>query len=67
MRVNMRAEHDDPTGILEWTTQAYSLTNSAIRHWDFPAAQGHLSMALDVIDTCPEEAPAIDGGVYVRL
>ena len=40
VRINMRAEYDDPTGILEWSKQDYVLTNSAVRHWDFPAAQG---------------------------
>lgn len=40
VRFNMMAEYGNPTGILEWTTQAYVLTNSAISHWDFPAAPG---------------------------
>jgi hypothetical protein len=29
VRINMRADHGNPTGILEWTSQAYALTNSA--------------------------------------
>ena len=36
IRINMRAEPNFIDGILEWTKQAYLLTNSAIRHWDFP-------------------------------
>lgn len=39
-RINMRAEFDDPTGILEWTKHGYTQTTSAIRVWDFPAAGG---------------------------
>lgn len=35
----MRAEPGHIDGNLEWTKQAYLLTNSAIRHWDFPKAQ----------------------------
>jgi hypothetical protein len=36
----MRAEFDDPTGILEWTKDGYTQTTSAIRYWDFPVAAG---------------------------
>ena len=36
VRINMRAEAGFINGILEWTLQAYQLTNSAIRHWDMP-------------------------------
>lgn len=39
-RINMRAEFDDPTGILEWTKHGYIQTTSAIRYWDFPVAAG---------------------------
>ncbi|KAJ5111692.1 hypothetical protein NUU61_001322 [Penicillium alfredii] len=39
-RINMRAEFDDPTGILEWTKHAYIQTTSAIKFWDFPVAAG---------------------------
>lgn len=40
IRINMRAEYGDPTGILEWTSHAYTVTNSAIKYWDFAAAPG---------------------------
>ncbi|KAI9841868.1 MAG: hypothetical protein M1837_000338 [Sclerophora amabilis] len=40
VRINMRAEYGNPAGILEWTAQAYDLTFSAIRYWDFPVTQG---------------------------
>lgn len=40
VRINMRAEYDDPTGILEWTDHTYGLTSSAISHWDFPVGPG---------------------------
>jgi hypothetical protein len=40
VRINMRAEYGNPTGLLEWTPHTYALTTSAIRHWDFPAASG---------------------------
>lgn len=39
-RINMRAEYDDSTGILEWTKHAYIQTTSAITYWDFPVAAG---------------------------
>jgi len=39
VRINMRADPGYIDGILEWTKQAYLLTNSAIRHWDFPKAK----------------------------
>lgn len=39
-RINMRAEFDDPTGILDWTKHGYVQTTSAIRYWDFPVAAG---------------------------
>lgn len=39
-RVNMRAEFDDPTGILQWTKHDYTQTTSAIQSWDWPAAAG---------------------------
>lgn len=39
IRINMRAEPGDSNGSLSWTKQAYLLTQSAIRHWDFPATQ----------------------------
>lgn len=37
-RINMRAEFDDPEGILEWTKHGYIRTTSAITYWDFPVA-----------------------------
>ena len=37
-RINMRAEFEDPTGILEWTKLGYSQTTSAIGYWDLPVA-----------------------------
>jgi hypothetical protein len=40
VRMNIMADYGNPTGRLEWTSQAYDLTSSAIRHWDFQAAQG---------------------------
>ncbi|PGH26904.1 hypothetical protein AJ80_01487 [Polytolypa hystricis UAMH7299] len=40
IRINMRANFGDPTGILDWTKQTYTLANSAIQHWDFPLALG---------------------------
>lgn len=39
-RINMRAEFEDPTGILEWTQHGYTETTSAITYWDFPVAAG---------------------------
>ena len=36
VRMNMRAELGDPKGTLEWQSLAYTLTTSAIKHWDFP-------------------------------
>ncbi|KKZ66746.1 hypothetical protein EMCG_07577 [[Emmonsia] crescens] len=36
----MAAEYGDPTGNLAWTDHTYGLTNSALQHWDFQAAQG---------------------------
>lgn len=39
-RINMKAEFDDPTGILEWTRHGYIQTTSAIRCWDFPVMNG---------------------------
>ncbi|KIW16242.1 hypothetical protein PV08_06293 [Exophiala spinifera] len=35
----MRADPGFIDGILEWTQQAYLLTHSAIRHWDFPGVK----------------------------
>ncbi|KAJ9253036.1 hypothetical protein DTO280E4_8389 [Paecilomyces variotii] len=40
IRINMRAEYEDPTGLLEWTSHIYAVTTSAIKYWDFPAASG---------------------------
>lgn len=39
-RINMRAELDNPTGILEWTRHGYVQTTSAITYWDFPVGVG---------------------------
>ncbi|KAJ5225232.1 hypothetical protein N7468_006457 [Penicillium chermesinum] len=39
-RINMRAEFDNPTGILEWTRHGYTQTTSAIMHWDFQVTAG---------------------------
>jgi hypothetical protein len=39
-RINIRAEFDDPTGILDWTKHRYIQTTSAIRYWDFLVAAG---------------------------
>lgn len=50
VRINMRAEYGDSTGILEWTHLAYALTNSAISHWDYPVLSGievlHISRTI---------------------
>lgn len=35
VRMNMRADPGYMNGTLAWTKQAYLLTQSAIRHWDF--------------------------------
>ena len=36
VRMNMKAELDNPKGILEWSPNlAYTLSTSAIRHWDY--------------------------------
>ncbi len=40
VRMNMRADPGYVNGNLEWTEQAYLLTQSAVRHWDFSVAQG---------------------------
>jgi hypothetical protein len=40
VRMNMRADPGYVNGTLSWTRQAYLLTQSAIRHWDFHVAQG---------------------------
>ncbi len=41
VRMNMKAELDDPKGTLEWSTNlAYTLTNSAIEHWDYMVNPG---------------------------
>lgn len=36
MRVNMRTDPGYVNGILEWTELQYTLTNSSVRHWDYP-------------------------------
>jgi hypothetical protein len=38
--MNMRADPGYVNGALSWTRQTYILTQSSIRYWDFPAAQG---------------------------
>ncbi|QKX62406.1 uncharacterized protein TRUGW13939_09565 [Talaromyces rugulosus] len=40
IRINMRAEFGDPTGILEWTKHDYVHSISTVRYWDFPVAAG---------------------------
>ncbi|MCJ1437624.1 hypothetical protein MMC27_007011 [Xylographa pallens] len=40
VRMNMTAELDDPKGGLVWTSLIYSLTNSAIKNWDYKAVNG---------------------------
>lgn len=40
VRMNMRADPGYVNGVLSWTRQQYILTQSAIRHWDIPVAQG---------------------------
>ena len=41
VRMNMRAAIDDPTGHLEWSPSlAYTMSNSAITHWDFKTVSG---------------------------
>jgi len=40
VRMNMRADLGYVNGTLAWTQQAYLLTQSAIRHWDFRVALG---------------------------
>lgn len=41
-RINMwsNLEHNDLTGILDWTKHDYTVSNSAITFWDFPAQDG---------------------------
>lgn len=39
VRINMKAEYENPTGMLEWTKQAYLLSISAVRYWDFQTIQ----------------------------
>lgn len=46
VRMNMRAELDDPTGHLEWSSLNYTLTNSAITHWDYQAKAGTTVRAI---------------------
>ena len=36
VRINMRAERGYVNGILDWEENSYTLTNSALRHWDYP-------------------------------
>ena len=41
VRMNMRAESNNPRGILEWSPNlAYTLTASAIKHWDYSFKSG---------------------------
>lgn len=36
VRINMMApEYGDPTGILVWSQHQYTVTTSAIKHWDY--------------------------------
>ena len=43
VRLNMRADPGFVNGILEWTENQYLLTNSALRHWDYPIV-GHVRL-----------------------
>lgn len=41
VRMNMKAELDDPKGTLEWSPSLpYILTSSAIQHWDYVVNPG---------------------------
>ena len=40
IRINMRAEYDDPTGILEWTRCSYVKSTSELKSWSYPASAG---------------------------
>ena len=41
VRMNMKAELDDPKGTLEWSPNLpYTKTNSAIQHWDYNVSPG---------------------------
>ena len=41
VRMNMMAESDNPKGTLEWSPNLdYTLSTSAIRHWDYPFMSG---------------------------
>ena len=48
IRINMRAEYPDPTGILEWEECEYILPKSAISYWDFPACPNARLMVLHI-------------------
>jgi ferric iron reductase protein FhuF len=43
VRVNMVTDYGEIDGRLEWSNLTYLLTNSAIRHWDYPVI-----MAIEV-------------------
>ena len=40
VRINMRAELNDPKGILDWSNLGYILSTSAINHWDYSFNSG---------------------------
>ncbi len=63
VRVNIRAEFGDPTGRLEWTKQAYTLTHSAIRHWDFQVVgEVHVKDIAEHIYSLRRERYDMSGG-----
>jgi hypothetical protein len=45
----MRRTLEDPTGILEWSSHIWTLSTSAVAHWDFSAAK-----PFKVIDAAKE-------------
>ena len=48
VRVNMRADPGYVDGILDWTVQAYTETNSKIRCWDYLGKNG--VRVCDIVD-----------------
>lgn len=45
VRFNMRAEYGDPQGMMDVTSHNYAVTESEIRHWDYPAIR-HLTVRM---------------------
>ncbi|KAI9747283.1 MAG: hypothetical protein M4579_007493, partial [Chaenotheca gracillima] len=56
-------EYGDPTGVLEWGTQQYVVSTSAVQYWDFPAtAQISVSDIVRVIYELGRDLYDMSGG-----